>query len=125
MPTIKTLAAAKTDAQRKQVAQNILRLRKAGTSWDGADGIVSQGIVSGAPQGRALLRKYNLADTGNGIAKSYDRDSYGLKGPRTPAAPAKKGRKTGKATPAKATARKPAVRKATPARKPAARKATK
>src|SRR4051812_33899064 len=58
MPT--KIAQAKTPAQRKQVAQQVLRLRKAGTPWDGPNGIVAQGFVSGAPQGRQLLRTFNL-----------------------------------------------------------------
>lgn len=99
------IADAKTDAARKAVAKQVLKLRRAGVAWDGADGIVAQGFVSGAPQGRALLRKYGLADTGTGIAKSYDRAAYGLKGSRKPAA------------------KKPATRKA--AAKPAAKRTRK
>lgn len=76
--TPKNLADCKTDAQRKALAQRIAKMRADGTPWDGKDGIVAQGIVSGAPQGRALLREYatrngKKIDTGNGIAKSYDR----------------------------------------------------
>lgn len=95
------IADAKTDAQRKAVAKAILKLRRAGVAWDGAEGIVAQGYVSGAPQGRALLRKYELADTGTGIARSYDRAAYGLKGSRK--APAKTTRKAAAKPAAKRT----------------------
>lgn len=76
--TPKTLKDCKTDAQRKALAARILKMREDGVPWDGATGIVAQGIVSGAPQGRALLRAFAVRKgkrvaTGNGIAKSYDR----------------------------------------------------
>jgi hypothetical protein len=76
--TPKSLAACKTDADRKALAKKILAMREDGTPWDGPNGIVAQGIVSGAPQGRALLRTFAVRKgrkvaTGNGIAKSYDR----------------------------------------------------
>jgi hypothetical protein len=76
--TPKTLKDCKTDAQRKALAAKILRMREDGTPWDGPNGIVAQGIVSGAPQGRALLRAFAVrkgkkVTTGNGIAKSYER----------------------------------------------------
>lgn len=78
MPAITKFAACTTDAQRTKLAAQILRLRENGVAWDGTDGIVAQGFVSGAPQGRALLRQYGKRNgrkvaTGNGIAKSYDR----------------------------------------------------
>jgi hypothetical protein len=76
--TPKTLKDCKTDVQRKALAARILKMREDGTPWDGPNGIVAQGIVSGAPQGRALLRAFAVRKgkkvaTGNGIAKSYER----------------------------------------------------
>ncbi len=76
--TPKSLRECKTDAQRKALAAKVLRMREDGTPWDGPNGIVAQGIVNGAPQGRALLRAFAVrkgkkVTTGNGIAKSYER----------------------------------------------------
>jgi hypothetical protein len=80
MPAKKILPYSQctTEAQRKALATAILRMREDGTPWDGPNGIVAAGLVSGAPQGRALLRAHAVRKgkkvaTGNGIAKSYDR----------------------------------------------------
>lgn len=83
MPSTKssTRKAPQTPQERKalsaeqKVAQKIARMRKAGKSWDGSDGIVAAGLCKGAPQGRALLRKHGLVVQAGGIAPSYERTS--------------------------------------------------
>lgn len=70
--TRSTPAERKAATAERKLAERILRMRKAGTAWDGENGIVAQGLVSGAPKGRALLRKYGLDAPGT-IAPSYDR----------------------------------------------------
>ena len=46
----------KTPAERKTLAEKIARMRADGAKYDGADGIVAQGLVASATQARALLR---------------------------------------------------------------------
>ena len=71
MAAVKTTPAErKALADEKRTAQAILRLRKAGTPWSAAP---MRAIVKSAPKGRALLRKHGLAETGKGIAGSYER----------------------------------------------------
>jgi hypothetical protein len=60
-----------SDAGRRALAREIAELRKAGVPWDGIEGIVARGLVSGAPQGRALMRRYGLVDAAGGIRDSY------------------------------------------------------
>jgi hypothetical protein len=78
---------AKTEIEREQLAHQIARLCLDGVPWDGVGGIVAMGYVSGATQGRELLRKFCLtADTGGPVVirESYDREAAGLKGRRRP-----------------------------------------
>lgn len=92
-------------AERK-LAERIARLRKAGAKWDGDGGIVDQGLVSGAPKGRALLRKYGL-DAPGVIAASYERTpefraaESARRTPQAKPAPRKSSGKTAKSRTAK------------------------
>jgi hypothetical protein len=54
--------AGLSDAQRKKLAGQIVRLKKQGVKWDGPDGICEQVGISSALQGRDLLREYGNAD---------------------------------------------------------------
>ena len=79
MPTAPktTPAERKALAAEKAKAVRIAKLRASGVSWDGEQGIVAQGLVKTAPQGRALLRKHGLVTQAGGIASSYERtDSF-------------------------------------------------
>lgn len=101
----KTLATL-TDAERKRLAQAIVKARQNGRPWDGPEGIVNSKDfpqIKSAITGRKLLR---AVERGDMIQKSYDRAAKGLTGKRdAKKAPAKKRTTTKKVAP-KATTRK-------------------
>ena len=70
------------DAERLKLAERIAVLRSRGVAWDGPDGIVANGLVSSARQGRALLRRYGQVNAAGGIRDSYSnyRDGRPRKG---------------------------------------------
>jgi hypothetical protein len=48
-----------TDRQKEQLAKRVIKLRQAGTPWDGDEGIIQQEeYISSAGVGRKLLREY-------------------------------------------------------------------
>jgi hypothetical protein len=60
-----------TGAERRKLAQRVVKLREQGVKWDGDDGICQQLGLKGAPQGRKLMREFGAAEK---IAPSYNRD---------------------------------------------------
>jgi hypothetical protein len=112
-----TRTAPTTPAERKALsaerkrAERIAKMRKAGASWDD---VKSAGLCKTAPQGRALLRKFDLVEAAGGIAASYERsDAF-----RASESERRQAKVNAKATPApKRTARK-ATPKAKATRRP-------
>jgi hypothetical protein len=73
---------ATTEEARRALANKIADLRQAGVRWDGPGGIVARGLVSGATQGRKLLRHFRLDAHHGGpveILASYDRNQINPK----------------------------------------------
>jgi hypothetical protein len=68
-------AAKEREAEQRQLADLIAKLRADKVAWDGEGGIVDQGLVRSATTGRALLRRFNLTDKAGGIGPSYDREA--------------------------------------------------
>jgi hypothetical protein len=61
-PSLTTPKDAPTAAERKALAQKIIKLREAGTKWDGDGGICDQVGISGALVGRKLMREFGAGE---------------------------------------------------------------
>jgi indole-3-glycerol phosphate synthase len=51
-----------TEAQKKKLAAQIIRLRESGTKWDGEGGVCEQVGIRTALVGRALMREFGAGD---------------------------------------------------------------